>query len=78
MIRLEAAIPQFTVPDVVGRTGRAQGAYDAYFRMTGVEALAAELRARSADILEGPVSGRLSASAPAPRRRGSARRSPSH
>jgi catechol 2,3-dioxygenase-like lactoylglutathione lyase family enzyme len=98
MIRLEAAIPQFTVPDVVRtaeyyrdvlgfhiagyyrtppifaivwrdgielffnladgsdpRTGRAEGAYDAYFRMTGVEALAAEVRTRSADILDGPV-----------------------
>jgi len=97
-IRLEAAVPQFTVPDVVRtaeyyrdvlgfqiagyyasppafaivwrdevelffnladqsevRTGRAQGAYDAYFRVVGVEALAADLRARGADILEGPV-----------------------
>jgi hypothetical protein len=37
------------------RTGRARGAYDAYFRLAGVDALAAELRARGADILEGPV-----------------------
>lgn len=95
--RFEAAVPQFTVPDVVQtaeyyrgvlgfqiagywdtppvfaivhrdqvelffnradesqpRTGRAQGAYDAYIHVTGVEALAADLRARGADILEGP------------------------
>jgi len=37
------------------RTGRAPGAYDAYLRVAGVEALAAELRARGADIVEGPV-----------------------
>jgi len=37
------------------RTGRARGAYDAYLRIIGVEALATELRARGADILEGPV-----------------------
>jgi catechol 2,3-dioxygenase-like lactoylglutathione lyase family enzyme len=97
-IRLEAAVPQFTVPSLVGtaeyyrdvlgfriagyygtppafaivrrdevelffnradqsdiRTGRARGSYDAYFHLVGVEALAAELRARGADILEGPV-----------------------
>jgi catechol 2,3-dioxygenase-like lactoylglutathione lyase family enzyme len=96
-IRLEAAVPQFTVPhlmrtaeyyrDVLGfeiagywgtppvftivrrdkvelffnradqsevRTGRAQGAYDAYLHIIGVDALAAELRALGADILEGP------------------------
>jgi uncharacterized glyoxalase superfamily protein PhnB len=105
-IRFEAAVPQFTVPDVVrtaehyrdvfgfqiagywdgeqvtfavdpppvfaivrrdqvqvflsradqseARTGRADGAYDAYFRITGVDALAAELRARGADIIDGP------------------------
>ena len=105
-VRLEAAVPQFTVPDVVRaaeyyrdvlgfeiagywegesvhvapdrpavfgivsrdrvrlffnransaavRTGRADGAYDAYIHVTGVDALAAELRARGADILEGP------------------------
>lgn len=106
-IRFEAAVPQFTVPDVVRtaeyyrdvlgfqiagywngesvslaadpppffgivwrdkvqvffnradqsevRTGRAEGAYDAGFQIIGVEALAAELRARGADILEGPT-----------------------
>jgi catechol 2,3-dioxygenase-like lactoylglutathione lyase family enzyme len=97
-IRFEAAVPQFTVPDVVRtaeyyrdvlgfqiagywdtppvfaivlrdrvelffnradqsqfRTGRAEGAYDAYLHVVGVEALAAELRMRGADILEGPV-----------------------
>ncbi len=36
------------------RTGRAQGAYDAYFRVTGIDALAEELRMRGADILNGP------------------------
>lgn len=106
-IRFEAAVPQFTVPDVVRtaeyyrdvlgfqiagywngesvslaadpppffgivwrdkvqvffnradqsevRTGRAEGAYDAGFQIIGVGALAAELRARGADILEGPT-----------------------
>lgn len=72
-IRFAAAVPQFTVPDVVRtaehyrdvlgfqiadqsppRTGRADGAYDAYFRVTGVDALAAELRQRGADIIDGP------------------------
>ena len=105
-IRFEAAIPQFTVPDLVRtaeyyrdvlgfqiagywdgervilvpdtpplfaivwrdrvqvffnradqsdvRTGRAQGAYEAYFRVTGIDALAEELRARGADIIDGP------------------------
>lgn len=37
------------------RTGRAEGAYDAYFHINGVEAFAAEARARGADILDGPV-----------------------
>jgi catechol 2,3-dioxygenase-like lactoylglutathione lyase family enzyme len=92
-----AAVPQFTVPDVVAtaeyyrdvlgfqiagywaeppafaivwrdeveiffnkanssevRTGRAEGAYDMYLRVTGVNALAGELHARGADIVEGP------------------------
>ena len=106
-IRFFAAVPQFTVPDVVraaeyyrdvlgfeiagywdgGRasmrtdpppvfgivrrdevrvhfnradknapvsTGRAEGGLDAYFHITGVDALAADLRARGADILDGP------------------------
>src|SRR5262245_349475 len=35
------------------RTGRAEGAYDAYFNVTGVDALAAELHRRGATILEG-------------------------
>jgi catechol 2,3-dioxygenase-like lactoylglutathione lyase family enzyme len=104
--RFEAAIPQFTVPDVVRtaeyyrdvlgfqitaywdgeraglatepppvfgivrrdriqvffnradqsdvRTGRADGAYDAYLQVTGIDALAAELRSRGADIIDGP------------------------
>lgn len=96
-IRLERAVPQFSVADVVRtaehwrdvlgfeilgcwatpprfaivrrdgvevffnlangtapRTGRADGAYDAYFHVAGVESLAAELRARGADVVEGP------------------------
>lgn len=36
------------------RTGRAEGAYDAYFRVTGIDALADELRSRGADIIAGP------------------------
>ena len=36
------------------RTGRARGAYDAYVHVSGVDALAAELRARGAEILEEP------------------------
>jgi len=36
------------------RTGRAHGAYDAYFRISGVESLAAELKSRGADIIDGP------------------------
>lgn len=36
------------------RTGRAAGAYDAYLCVSGLEALAAELRARGAEILDGP------------------------
>jgi hypothetical protein len=36
------------------RTGRAAGAYDAYLRVTGLDDLAAEFRARGADVLEGP------------------------
>ena len=104
--RLEAVVPQFTVPDVVQtaeyystvlgfeitgywngerasletkpppvfgivqrdqvqvffnladatpvRTGRAAGTYDAYIRVTGLDALAAELRARGAEIVDGP------------------------
>ncbi len=105
-IRFEAAVPQFTVPDLIRtaeyyrdvlgfriagywdgervslvpdtppvfaivwrdqvqvffnradqskvRTDRAQGAYDAYFRVTGIDALAEELRAGGAEILDGP------------------------
>ena len=36
------------------RTGRAQGAYDAYLRVTGIDALAEEFSRRGADILDGP------------------------
>ena len=37
------------------RTGRAEDAYDAYFHVTGVDRLAAEVRARGAEILDGPA-----------------------
>ena len=37
------------------RTGRAKGAYDAYLRVTAIDALAEELRSRGADIVDGPV-----------------------
>jgi catechol 2,3-dioxygenase-like lactoylglutathione lyase family enzyme len=36
------------------RTGRAAGAYDAYIRVRGLDALTAELRSRGADIIDGP------------------------
>jgi catechol 2,3-dioxygenase-like lactoylglutathione lyase family enzyme len=39
-------------PDV--RTGRAEGACDAYFRVIRIDELAEELRARGADIIDGP------------------------
>jgi uncharacterized glyoxalase superfamily protein PhnB len=39
-------------PDV--RTGRAEGAYDAYIHVAGIDSLAEELRARGAEILDGP------------------------
>ena len=35
-------------------TDRAEGAYDAYFRVTGIDALAEELRERGAEVLDGP------------------------
>ena len=38
-----------------GRTGRAQGAYDVYFHVTGLGELVHELRRRGADILDGPA-----------------------
>lgn len=37
------------------RTGRAEGAYDVYLRVVGIDALAAELSTRGADIIDGPV-----------------------
>ena len=36
------------------RTGRAEGASDVYIDVTGVDALAAELGKRGADVLDGP------------------------
>jgi catechol 2,3-dioxygenase-like lactoylglutathione lyase family enzyme len=105
-VRFEAAVPQFTVPDVVGtaeyyrdvlgfeiagywdgeragfetdpppvfgivrrdrvqlffnradtdsvRPGRGDDAYDAYFRVSGLDTLYAELRGRGAEIVDGP------------------------
>lgn len=36
------------------RTGQAEGAYDVYLCVTGIDDLAAELSARGADIIDGP------------------------
>jgi hypothetical protein len=36
------------------RANRADGAYDVYFHMTGVDDLAADIRLRGAHILDGP------------------------
>ena len=36
------------------RTGRTEGTCDAYFRMIGIDAFAEELRARGAEIIDGP------------------------
>ncbi len=36
------------------RTGRADGAYDAFFQIIGVDELAAELQTRGAEIIDGP------------------------
>ena len=36
------------------RSGRGEDAYDVYFNVVGVDALAEELRARGAEILDGP------------------------
>jgi catechol 2,3-dioxygenase-like lactoylglutathione lyase family enzyme len=36
------------------RTGRADGAYDVYLRVTGIDELAKELRRRGANIVDGP------------------------
>ena len=41
-------------PESEVHTGRAPGAYDTFFHIVGVDALAAELRARGADIVDGP------------------------
>ena len=37
------------------RTGRAKEAYDVYIRVTEIDALAADLRGRGADIVDGPA-----------------------
>lgn len=42
-------------PGAEPRSGRAPGAYDAYVHTDGLDSLAAELAARGAEILEGPV-----------------------
>lgn len=39
--------------DTVPRTGRADGGYDAYFKVRGVEALAAAMKRQGAEIMEG-------------------------
>ena len=48
----------FSRVDEVGgsgmRTGRADGAYDVYLRVTGIGELANELRGRGANIVDGP------------------------
>jgi len=36
------------------RTAVAEGAYDVYFHVTGIDELAAELKKRGADIVDGP------------------------
>jgi len=41
-------------PDTVPRTGRVDGGYDAYFKVRGVEALAAALKKQGAEVIEGP------------------------
>ena len=42
-------------PGTTPRSGRARGAYDVYLRVSGLDALAADLAERGAAILEGPV-----------------------
>jgi hypothetical protein len=42
-------------PGTQPRTGRVDGAYDMYLRVSGLEDLAAALTARGASILEGPL-----------------------
>jgi len=42
-------------PGTTPRSGRARGAYDVYLRVSGIDALAADLAGRGAAILEGPV-----------------------
>jgi catechol 2,3-dioxygenase-like lactoylglutathione lyase family enzyme len=44
----------FNRADAPVRRTRAAGGYDAYLRVTGLDALAAELRGRGADIVDGP------------------------
>ena len=41
-------------PGTQPRTGRVPGGYDAYLHVTGLDAWAAHLRERGADIVEGP------------------------
>lgn len=41
-------------PGTPSRTGRFEGGYDAYVKVRGVEALAADLVERGAEIVEGP------------------------
>ena len=43
------------MPDTPPRTGRVEHGYDAYLTVHGLEALVADLAARGADVVEGPV-----------------------
>jgi uncharacterized glyoxalase superfamily protein PhnB len=45
----------FNRADQPAGTGRAQGSYDAYLRVVGIDALAEELRGHGANILDGPT-----------------------
>jgi hypothetical protein len=45
----------FNRTDAALRTGRVAGAYDLYFSVDGVDALAEELRRRQVKILDGPA-----------------------
>ena len=50
--RVQLFLNRAAGPDV--RTGRAEGSYDLYVRVKGIDALAVELRSRDADIVDGP------------------------
>jgi hypothetical protein len=52
-IRFTAVVPQFTVPDVVRTAEYYRDVLG--FHIAGVDAFAADVRARRAEIVEGPV-----------------------